>query len=358
MSITQEAAANELKGVLRPEQVVAFKETGGKVLITVAVSVPLAEKPAFADRVKECVRRVDGVKDVFVSFKDPPQQQAQAGPQAAGAALKDKIRHIVAVGAGKGGVGKSTVAVNLAVALQKQGFQVGLLDADIYGPSAAIMTGTTEHKARGDAQQRVIPAVSEGVRVVSIAFLMPKDQSAVVWRGPMVGKMVQQLLTGVAWGELDYLIVDLPPGTGDAVLSLSQTVPLDGAVVVTTPQDVALLDVLKAIEMFHAVKVPVAGVIENMAGFTCPKCGEVTDIFLQGAGKKASERFGLPLLGTLPLDPAVPPGGDAGKPVVVERPDSPTAAAFNAIATRIKERLDELAKETPGQFQLDWSSGV
>jgi ATP-binding protein involved in chromosome partitioning len=268
------------------------------------------------------------------------------------------VKHIVAVGAGKGGVGKSTVAVNLAIALAQEGKKVGLLDADIYGPSAAIMTGTSDHKAQGDAHQRVIPAVRHGIRIISMAFLLPKDQSAVVWRGPMVGKMVSQLLTGVAWGELDYLVVDLPPGTGDAVLSLSQSVPLSGAVVVTTPQDVALIDVMKAIEMFRAVKVPVLGVVENMAGFTCPECGHVTRIFLEGAGRKAAERFGIPLLGTLPLDAAVPPGGDSGAPIVVSDPQGPTAQTFRAIAGSVKARVAEVVAESPGQFGLEWSSGA
>ena len=172
----------------------------------------------------------------------------------------------------------------------------------------------------------------------------------------MVGKMVEQLLTSVAWGELDYLIVDLPPGTGDAVLSLTQTVPLSGAIVVTTPQDVALLDVLKAIEMFGAVKVPVVGVIENMAGFTCPKCGHETPIFLSGAGKKAAQRFDLPLLGSLPLDPAVPPGGDSGDPIVVEKADGPTAKAFAAIAEATDKRVQEL-ESSGGAAKVDFAWG-
>jgi ATP-binding protein involved in chromosome partitioning len=268
------------------------------------------------------------------------------------------VKHIVAVGAGKGGVGKSTVAVNLAIALAEEGARVGLLDADIYGPSAAMMTGTGEHKAQGDAHQRVIPAVRHGIRIISMAFLLPKEQSAVVWRGPMVGKMVTQLLTGVAWGELDYLVVDLPPGTGDAVLSLTQSVPLSGAIVVTTPQDVALIDVMKAIEMFQAVRVPVLGVVENMAGFTCPECGHRTPIFLAGAGQKAAARFDLPLLGSLPLDAAVPPGGDKGSPIVVEEPQGSTAQAFKAIAKAVKARVLEVEATKPAQFGLDWSSGA
>ena len=234
---------------------------------------------------------------------------------------------------------------------------MGLLDADIYGPSAAIMTGTRDHQAQGDHQNRVIPARRHDIAVISIAFLLPKDQSAVVWRGPMVGKMVEQLLTSVAWGELDYLIVDLPPGTGDAVLSLSQTVPLSGAIVVTTPQDVALLDVLKAIEMFGAVKVPVVGVVENMAGFTCPECGHETPIFLSGAGRKAAEQFDLPLLGSLPLDPAVPPGGDSGEPIVVEQADGPTARAFAAIAKATDERVRELESgDSTAKVDFAWGN--
>ncbi len=354
MSIPEDSLRKALAGLVRPEQIAELKEKNGKVLVTVSVDVPTGEKPAFAEQVKNRLRTVQGVKDVFVSFAAAPRAAAPEAPTNPLPAVK----HVVAVGAGKGGVGKSTVAVNLAIALAQDGSKVGLLDADIYGPSAAIMTGTSEHKAQGDAHQRVIPAIKHGIRIISMAFLLPKDQSAVVWRGPMVGKMVTQLLTGVAWGELDYLVVDLPPGTGDAVLSLSQSVPLSGAVVVTTPQDVALIDVMKAIEMFKAVKVPVVGVVENMAGFTCPKCGTLTRIFLEGAGKKAADRFQIPLLGTLPLDPAVPPGGDKGSPIVVEAPGGASAKAFKEVARAVRQRVAEIAREAPGQFGLEWSSGA
>ena len=359
MSDTISTIRDALSGIVRPDELVGIKENGGKVLLTVAVNVPMGEKPAFADRLKTAAKGVEGVKDVFVSFAEPPQKvanEAGAGGPAAPNPL-EKIDRIIAVGAGKGGVGKSTVSVNLAISLAKRGLKVGLLDADIYGPSAAIMTGCSDHEAKGDEYQRIVPAMRHGVRVVSIAFLLPKDQTAVVWRGPMVGKMVSQLLTNVAWGELDYLIVDLPPGTGDAVLSLSQEVPLTGAVVVTTPQDVALIDVLKAIEMFQSVKVPVVGVVENMAGFTCPKCGELTEIFLEGAGKKAADRFELPLLGSLPLDPTIPPGGDGGTPITIEAPESDSGRAFDKIATATVERIDAM-KGRPAGFKLSWNSGV
>jgi ATP-binding protein involved in chromosome partitioning len=353
MAVSQEAVRSALAGLLPADQIAEIKESNGKVLVTVGAPVPMAEKPAFAEQVKQRVRAVAGVKDVFVSFAQT-EPAAPAGPQPL-----PNVKRIVAIGAGKGGVGKSTVAVNVAVALAGQGHRVGLLDADIYGPSAAIMTGTATHRAQGDAHQRVIPAVKHGIRIISMAFLLPDDQAAVVWRGPMVGKMVTQLLQGVAWGELDYLIVDLPPGTGDAALSLSQTVPLDGAVVVTTPQDVALFDILKAIEMFQAVRVPVLGVVENMAGFTCPKCGELTAIFLECAGRKAAERFAVPLLGSLPLDAAVPPGGDHGRPIVTDQPEGPTAKAFEEIATALHERLDDLERAPrAARVDLTWSSGV
>jgi ATP-binding protein involved in chromosome partitioning len=351
MSVSADAIRSSLSDLLQPDRITELKESHGKILVTVAVDVPMAEKPAYAEQVKRRVRTVEGVKEVFVSFA-PVARATPEGPQPLAG-----VDRIVAIGAGKGGVGKSTVAVNLAVALAGQGHRVGLLDADIYGPSAALMTGTSDHRAQGDAQQRVLPARKHGIQIISIAFLLPEDQSAVVWRGPMVGKMVTQLLHGVAWGQLDYLIVDLPPGTGDAVLSLSQAVPLSGAIVVTTPQDVALLDVLKAIEMFHAVRVPVVGVVENMAGFTCPKCGETTPIFLEGAGRKAAERFELPLLGSLPLDAEIPPGGDGGVPILVAKPESPSSRAFGEIARATHERLAELAEQTPPQFGLDWASG-
>ena len=351
--VSHDALRECLKDLVAGDQIKDLRETGGKVLVTLTVGVPTGEKPAFAEKVKTRLRGVEGVKDAFVSFVAPPQGEQPDMPT--GPSPLEGVRRIVAVGAGKGGVGKSTVAVNLAVALQRAGHKVGLLDADIYGPSAAIMTGTRDHKAQGDAQQRVIPAVRHDISVISIAFLLPADQSAVVWRGPMVGKMVTQLLTGVAWGELDYLIVDLPPGTGDAVLSLTQTVPLSGAIVVTTPQDVALLDVLKAVEMFQAVSVPVVGVVENMSGFTCPHCGEETPIFLEGAGRKAADQFDLPLLGSLPLDPDVPPGGDSGTPILVAKPDGPSAKAFTAIASAVDERVTKLESRTQAaRVDLSW----
>ncbi|MGH7162731.1 MAG: Mrp/NBP35 family ATP-binding protein [Planctomycetota bacterium] len=349
MDPTLQQIREVLSDLLAAERVVEAKTSEGKVTLTVAVDLPTADKPRFAEEIKARVRTLAGVKGVLVSFARPAPAPAEARDNP----LAD-VKRIVAVGAGKGGVGKSTVAVNLAVALASAGHRAGLLDADVYGPSAGMMTGTQDHKAKGDAQQRVIPAERHGIKIISVAFLLPEDKSAVVWRGPMVGKMVTQLLVGVAWGELDFLVVDLPPGTGDAALSLAQTVPLSGAVVVTTPQDVALLDVLKAMEMFHSVKVPIVGIVENMAGFTCGHCGKVTPIFLEGAGRKAAARFGVPLLGSLPLDPDIPPGGDSGRPIAIEAPDGPSGRVFAELARKLPQRLDELGAGPSAGFDLAW----
>jgi ATP-binding protein involved in chromosome partitioning len=345
-----ENARMVLADMLAAEQVPDAKLHEGRVTVSVAADVPTAEKMRFAEEVKRRVRTLAGVNEVLVAFVKPVEG---AGTEPENP-LRE-VRRIVAVGAGKGGVGKSTVAVNLAVALARIGRRVGLLDADVYGPSTAIMTGTQDHRAQADAQRRVVPAERHGIRIISIAFLMPPDQAAgVVWRGPMVGKMVEQLLTGVAWGALDYLVVDLPPGTGDAALSLAQRVPLSGAVVVTTPQDVALLDVLKAMHMFRQLKVPIVGIIENMAGFTCRHCGKTTPIFLEGAGRKGAERFGVPLLGSLPLDEKIPPGGDTGRPIVADAPESASAKAFLDLARRVDERLEELSGEEPPEVRITW----
>jgi len=343
MSVSLNEVQDALADLLAPEQVPDARVSGDKIIVTVAADIPMHEKPAFANKVKERLAKMDGIGTVLVHYAAPAQaQQPQSsqGPQqpTGPTPLKD-VKHIIAIGAGKGGVGKSTVSVNLAVSLARAGHKVGLMDADIYGPSVAIMTGTQKHKAQGDDQQRVVPPERHGIKVVSMAFLIPEEKSAIVWRGPMVGKMVTQLLTGVAWGELDYLIVDLPPGTGDAVLSLTQAVPLTSAIVVTTPQDVALIDVMKAIEMFKTVKVPVAGIVENMAGFTCPHCNKTSDIFRSGAAQTVADKFGIPVLGRLPLDPAIPPGGDSGTPISIAAPESASAKTFAAMAETIASSL-------------------
>lgn len=261
-------------------------------------------------------------------------------------ALIPNVRHAIAVSSGKGGVGKSTVSANLAVALALTGAKVGLLDADIYGPNIPMMMGVEKTPEQQDG--KISPAESHGVKLISMGFFVPED-TAVVWRGPMVHTAIQQLFRDVLWGELDFLLIDLPPGTGDAQLTLSQLVPLSGAITVTTPQEVALHDVRKGMMMFQKVNVPLLGIVENMSYFVCGHCGERTEIFSHGGGERAAETLGVPFLGRIPIDPAIRAGGDTGHPIVVADPGSPQAAAFREIAGRIIARLSrpEEGGETP-----------
>jgi ATP-binding protein involved in chromosome partitioning len=240
------------------------------------------------------------------------------------------VRNPIAVASGKGGVGKSTVATNLAVCLAETGASVGLLDADIYGPSIPTMLGVTEQPEVLD-DERILPIDKYGVRTMSIGYVIEEGQS-VIWRGPMVAKMLQQFLSAVEWGELDYLIIDLPPGTGDAQLTLTQSVPLAGGLVVSTPQAVALADVRRGAAMFEKVEVPVLGVVENMSTYICPNCGHEEHIFDHGGAKAEADALGVPYLGEIPIDLSIREGGDSGVPVAVGHPDSPVSAAFRALA--------------------------
>lgn len=247
------------------------------------------------------------------------------------------LGQIIAVSSGKGGVGKSTVAVNLAVALAATGAKVGIMDADIYGPNVPRMLGL-DGAPRVDAQDRIIPHEVYGVRVVSLGFLVPADQPA-IWRGPIIMKVITQFLRDVAWGHLDYFIVDMPPGTGDAQLSLVQATQVHGAVIVTTPQDVATGDALRGAKMFERVGVPVLGVVENMSYFECPHCGKPTALFGSGGGRRLADLLGIPLLGEIPLYPRVREGGDTGKPIVSAEPESAAARALTLLAGRVRESL-------------------
>jgi len=258
---------------------------------------------------------------------------------------------IIAVGSGKGGVGKTTLSVNLAVALAKMGHKVGLLDADVYGPNVPLMLGVNaQPKMAGE--NRIEPLEAFGLRVISVGFLNPGDKP-IIWRGPMLHQIVKQFLGMVEWGHLDYMVVDLPPGTGDIALSLVQSVPLTGAVVVSTPSDVSLQDARKAIEMFRQMKVDLVGVVENMSFFTCPHCNHEIDIFSRGGAEKMAQQFGVPFLGSIELDPEVRKSGDGGKPIVLEGENSSHAKSIFAFARKVAARVTEIkAGESASVIQI------
>jgi len=306
----------------------------------VEVDLQLAtQKPEAAEQVRgeveRAVRALPGVTDARVGLnvtRHPPREEAAQRAIAQDPQLIPEVRYVVAVASGKGGVGKSTVAANLAVALSKLGHRVGLLDADIHGPSMPMMFGINERPfVEGN---RIRPFDKHGVRVMSLGFILDVD-TPVIWRGPMVMRAIEQMLGDVVWGELDYLVIDLPPGTGDAQLTVTQKIPLSGAVIVTTPQDVALIDARKGLAMFRKVNVPVVGIVENMATFVCPHCGQSTDIFKSGGGRRTAELLGTAFLGSIPLDPKIVAGGDAGVPIAVAEPDGPHAAAFRDVARAV-----------------------
>jgi ATP-binding protein involved in chromosome partitioning len=308
--------------------------------VTVGIDLPTMvsmgeTQAAFEKDVLDAVRGVPGVgsarADVQVKVVSlPPPMDKNRAPG---------IKNVIAVAAGKGGVGKSTVAVNLALALRRFGAQVGMLDADIYGPSVPTMLGTPEQPVGGTPDKKISPAIYYGMKVISVGFFLQRPDDAVVWRGPMIHKLLAQFMEDVDWGPLDYLVMDLPPGTGDVQLSLSQLVPVTGALMVTTPQEVAVIDVVKAISMFKKVEIPVMGVVENMAYYRCPACGHHDDIFASGGGKRLSEHAGVPLMAEIPIDAAVRHGGDSGTPVVIGAPESPNAKIFMDLAVKVAGRL-------------------
>lgn len=261
------------------------------------------------------------------------------------------VSAIIAVGSGKGGVGKTTLAVNLAIALSKMGSKVGLLDADVYGPNVPLMLGTNEQPRASDGV-KIAPIEAHGLKVISVGFLNPGDKP-VIWRGPMLHSVVRQFLGSVEWGLLDYLVVDLPPGTGDVALSLIQTVPLTGAIVVSTPSDVALQDARKAIEMFRQMKVDLVGVVENMSYFICPHCNHEVDIFSRGGAEKTAKQFGVAFLGGVELDPEIRRAGDGGKPTVLEGESSPHAKSLFAFTRKVVARVEEIKASSPqGVIQI------
>jgi ATP-binding protein involved in chromosome partitioning len=303
----------------------------GRAIVGVELTTPACpSKDAIAAAVTAAVGALPGVGGVDVRFS----ARVRGRPNRPDNPRLPGVKNIIAVAAGKGGVGKSTVSTNLAAALAAQGARVGILDADVYGPSIPQMMGEPQRAAAVEANNKIVPAVHHGMSVVSIGFFVERG-GAVIWRGPMVHKLLQQFIEDVQWGELDYLVVDLPPGTGDAQLSLSQLLPITGAVMVTTPQEVSVIDVEKALSMWQRVEVPVLGLVENMSGFICPSCGHHEEIFLRGGGRKLAERAGIPFLGEIPLQGAISAAGDAGTPVVVRDPQSRVGELFGNLARQV-----------------------
>jgi len=342
-TLSQESVLDALRQVKYPgfsRDIVSFgfvKDLavgGGNVSFRLAMT---SDQPAVAEKLKaECeaaVRTLAGVHAVTILVQTaPPQPPVMTAGIGKTEILKD-TRFIVAIASGKGGVGKSTVSANLALALHRLGYSVGLMDSDIYGPSQQMMMGI-DTKPFVNEEEKILPIEKWGVRVMSIGFLMDVD-TPVIWRGPMIFKAVEQFLGDVAWGKQDFLLVDLPPGTGDAQLTLTQKVHLSGAVIVTTPQDVALIDARKGLAMFQKVNVPVLGIVENMSFYECPKCGNRDEIFKHGGGKRTADLLKVPFLGEIPIDPRVAIQGDAGKPIVVSEPDSAVTKAFMSLAEQV-----------------------
>lgn len=279
----------------------------------------------------------------------PPPRQPGTGPEGLGGKPElPGIKHVIAVASGKGGVGKSTTSTNLALALASKGQRVGVLDADIYGPSQPRMLGITGKPNSPDGK-KLIPMENFGVRVMSMGFLVDED-APMIWRGPMVQSAITQMLNDVEWGEIDYLVVDLPPGTGDAQLTMAQKVPLAGAVIVSTPQDIALLDARKALNMFRKVDVPVLGIVENMSYFACPHCGERSEIFSHGGARQTAKDYGVDFLGEIPLDLEIRINSDSGRPVVVSNPSGPQAQCYLEIADAVIAKLDTNTTDTRKTF--------
>ncbi|QDP25430.2 Mrp/NBP35 family ATP-binding protein [Bradyrhizobium cosmicum] len=373
MSVTQQQVLDSLARIKSPRGVAltnanvlsAISAADGKVFFS--INVDAAEARAWESvraEAEAAVRAIPGVTTVMVALtaerkagaappppptpsrgtpgvqpvhahKPPPQGGAQS-PMARQSEIPG-VAAVIAVASGKGGVGKSTTALNLALGLRDLGLKVGLLDADIYGPSVPRLTGLHE-KPELNGERKMIPLRRFGLAIMSIGFLV-EEETAMIWRGPMVMSAVTQMLRDVAWGTLDVLVVDMPPGTGDAQLTLAQNVPLKGAVIVSTPQDLSLIDARRGLAMFRKVNVPVLGIVENMSYFQCPHCGTKSDIFGHGGARHEAEKLGVPFLGEIPLHMAIRASSDAGSPVVDSEPDGPHAAIYRAIAGQVRDQL-------------------
>ena len=319
----------------------------GAISIRLALTAPgFSQREEVVRRSRETLERLPGVRTVVIEVNAPP-----VAPSGTPHAVSDKppiegVKNLIAVASGKGGVGKTTVAVNLALALTRLGAAVGLLDADIYGPNVPVMLNARETPLV-ENERRIQPVISYGLKLISMGLLVPDDKP-MIWRGPMLHSALTQFLRNVAWGELDYLIVDLPPGTGDIQLSLIQNVAVSGAVVVTTPSVVALADVRKAIEMFRQVNVEILGVVENMSYFSCPHCKGKIDVFGHGEGQRMANMFGVPFLGEIEIDPGIRIGGDTGKPVAAFGEDFPGAKGFYEVARAVTQRLEQVHASSKG----------
>jgi ATP-binding protein involved in chromosome partitioning len=341
-TLSESAIFDALRNVQEPElgrdivtlnMVKGIQITGDRIAFTIELTTPACPLKDEIERNVHAVLRPLGAQSVEITWGSMVRR---SNPVQAQQLLPD-VKNTIAVASGKGGVGKSTVSVNLAVALAQLGAKVGLLDADITGPNVPLMMGI-QGQPKASANNKITPLERHGVKVISIQFFVPEGQP-VVWRGPLVGGAIQQFLRDVDWGELDYLIIDQPPGTSDAQLTLAQAIPISGTVLVTTPQDVALLDVQKALAMLKRMSVPVIGIVENMSAFVCPHCGEATEIFGRGGGERFARENNIEFLGGIPLDVTVRQGGDVGIPVVAQREPGPAAQALTHLAQIVAARM-------------------
>ena len=343
--ISESAVLEALRAVRDPDlnrDIVSLKFVknlrieGGRVAFTIELTTPACPvKDQMRELARQTVAALPGVTDVAIEMT--AQVRSTTNADMSGKAPVPGVKNIIAVGAGKGWVGKTTVAVNLAIALSQMGTRVGMIDGDIYGPNVPLMLGISTQLA-GDDQGKIIPAEQYGIQLVSMAFLTT-DDSPVIWRGPMLHSVIQQFFREVRWENIDYLIVDMPPGTGDVALSLSQSVPVSGSVVVTTPQTVSVADTRRAIRMYQKLNVPALGLIENMSHFVCPECRHESDIFGKGGGEMLATELAVPFLGRVPIYEPIRVGGDTGVPITIAEKESPAAEAFRAAARQLAAQL-------------------
>jgi ATP-binding protein involved in chromosome partitioning len=356
-SISEQAVLEALRPIIDPDFgrsivelgfIKKLRIDGSRVAFDIELTTPACPvKAEFEKAARERVAELPGVTDVAVTMTSNTRGRAaaSASPQEPQGDVLPGVANVIAVASGKGGVGKSTVAVNLALALREMGARVGLMDADVYGPSLPLLTGVKGRVQMRD--KKIIPNQGYGLLLMSMGFFVT-DDSPVIWRGPMVHGLIRQFLTDVEWGELDYLIVDMPPGTGDAALTLTQQAPLAGAVIVTTANDLSLIDARKGLSMFEKVSVPVLGIVENMSFFTPPDLPDRKYyIFGKGGGERVARELGVDFLGEVPIDPRVVEGGDQGKPILAYAPDSPPAVALREITAKIVRKLAVLGEEAP-----------